>query len=169
MPLPPLNPPPHTGKPIFDRWALELWRKVGEAAAMPSESIAANVVKNQTNDGMADSIDAGSSATVRVYGPGGVGSNWSRYRNAALVKTHAAVTFTGKAYATRFYIGYDTRLNTWTISTAFKDVTADNMIVFSVKTVDAGGGGGVSGGGGAAVGQTGGTDSTDRAGYGLLL
>jgi D-arabinose 1-dehydrogenase-like Zn-dependent alcohol dehydrogenase len=163
----------------------ELYRKIGQATDLAAVSVsgksanitgilasvnaAPNLVKNSTNDGTADSIDAGADATVRVYGPGGVGSSWTRYRNAASVATHAAVTFTGKAYSTRFYLGYDVLLNNWTISTALKDVTGDSMITFSVKTVASGGAGGIAGGGGTGAGGSGGADASDRAGYGLLL
>ncbi len=175
----PLNPPPITGNKAFDAWARELYLKIGQATNKAPVSISGdadgtsanitgilasahaspNLVRNITNDGTADSIDAGADATVRVYGPGGVGSNWSAYRNGGLLASYAAVTFTGKAYSTRYYIGFDTSLSSWTISTAFKDVTGDNMIVFSVETVAAGGGGGLSGGGAPALGGTGGYKS----------
>ena len=184
MPLPALNPPPKTGNRVLDQWNYELWRKLGEATltaplsvtgtsqnitgVLASANASPNLIKNSSNDGKSDSIDAGSNATVRVYGPGGVGSNWNHYRNKVSVGTYAAVTFTGKAYATRYYIGYDTALNTWTISTSFKDVTGDAMVVFSVLTVSAGGGGGSSGGGGAGAGGEGGVGG-DGGGYGLLL
>lgn len=177
----PLPPPPQ----IFDRalnaWLRQLYEKIGKATdAIPvkstnitgtlaSANAAINLLKNVSNDATADSVDAGADATVRVYGPGGVGSNWNRFRNGVLVATHAAVTFTGKAYSMRFYIGFDTVLSTWMISTAYKDVTGDNMVVFSVKSVASGGGGGVGGGGGTGSGGSGGTDTSDRGGYGVFL
>ncbi len=181
----PLNYPPLTGNRALDRWFQELWRKLGESrdtaplsvsgksanitGILASANAAPNLVKNTTNDATADSIDAGSDATVRVYGPSGVGANWTRYRNSAAVGTHAAVTFTGKAYSTRYYIGLNTVTASWTISTAFKDVTGDNMVTFSVKTPAAGGLGAVGGGGAGGTGGSGGADASDRAGYGLLL
>ncbi len=177
MALPPLHPPPRgplVGKDgilsgPWAQWFEVLYRKLGEAGKVPSESVSPNLLKNVTNDAVANSIDAGSSATVRVYGPGGVGSNWNRYRDALLIATHAAVTFTGKAYSTRYYIGYDSVQNTWVISTAYKDVTADQMVIFSVKTVDAGGAGGSGGGGGQAEGGSGGFNPAGDGGYGLIL
>lgn len=176
----PLPPPPQ----IFDRalnaWLRQLYEKIGKATdAIPvkstnitgvlaSANAAPNVAKNTSNDATADSVDAGSNATVRVYGPGGVGSNWSRFRNGASVASHAAVTFTGKAYSTRFYVAFDTALNTWIISTSYKDTTGDNMIQFSVLTVASGGGGGSSGGGGTGSGGEGGVDSGGLPGRGFL-
>lgn len=175
----PLPPPPLTGDRALDAWNRELYRKIGQATIeapikalnitgqLASANASPNLVKNSTNDAKADSIDAGASATVRVYGPGGVGSNWSRYRNAALVQTHAAVTFTGKSYTTRYYIAFDTVLNTWTISTDFKNVTGDNMVTFSVLTVDPGGAGGAAGGGQSGAGGSGGVGS-EGGGYGII-
>jgi len=179
----PLNPPPLTGNRAFDSWARELYRKLGQATdtapvsvsgksanitgILASANAAPNLVKNSTNDGTSDSIDAGTDATVRVYGPGGVGSNWSRYRNGAAVASHAAVTFTGKAYATLYYVAFDTALNSWVISTSYKDVTGDNQVIFSVLTVNGGGTGGSSGGGGAGTGGSGGVGG-GGGGYGIF-
>ena len=177
MSLPHLPAPPRF--PIVDKDGmltpearereLRLWRKLGEYREIPSESIVPNGIKNITNDATADSIDAGTSATVRVYGTGGVGSSWSRYRNKILIATHAAVSFTGKAYETRYYMEFNILTGVWTISTTYRDVIGDNSVQFSVKTVASGGGGGVSGGGGSGSGGSGGVDSGGGSGYGLVL
>ncbi len=177
----PLPPPPITGQRTFDSWARELYRAIGgasDSALLRSENItgilasanaAPNLVKNTTNDATADSIDAGSDATVRIYGPGGVGSNWTRYRNGVAIASHAAVTFIGKSYATRYYIGFNTLIGSWLISTSYKDVTGDYMVVFSVLTVSAGGAGGASGGGSGGSGGTGGVGGGGFSGYGFIL
>ncbi len=180
----PLSPPPFTGDRVLHSWLQDLYKAVGEATDTAKFSVAGtsnnitgilasanaspNIVKNMTNDATGDSIDAGADATVRVYGPAGLGSNWTRYRNGAQVGAHPAVTFTGKAYSTRYYIGFNPTTGSWTISTAFKNVTGDSLVTFSVQTVAAGGGGGISGGGGSGAGGSGGVGG-GGSGYGLLL
>ena len=46
---------------------------------------------------------AGSSATVRIYGMGGVGSSWTRYTGQG-TQTFPAGTITGLAYSTTYYV-----------------------------------------------------------------
>src|SRR2546421_4826081 len=46
---------------------------------LPSTSAAANMTVNTSNNATVDSIDAGSSATIRVYGPGGAANSWTRF------------------------------------------------------------------------------------------
>ncbi len=181
MALPHLPAPPDDlGSAAGKRWMQLLWRKLGEfsdeapikaaniTGILASANAAPGIIRNLTNDATIDSVDAGASATVRVYGPGGVGSNWNRYRNLALAGSPAAVQFTGKAYSTRYYAALDTVTLQWTISTQLKDVTGDNMVIFSLLTKDAGGGGGASGGGASAAGGSGGVGASG-GGYGMLL
>ncbi len=51
-------------------------RGVVSAGLMSSAATASNLALNQSNFATIDSIAAGSSATVRIYGSGGVGTSW---------------------------------------------------------------------------------------------
>src|SRR2546421_278997 len=106
---------------------------------------------------------------IVVNGPGGAGSNWNLYRNGSLISSYASATFTGKAYNTRYYLGFDVVTQLWTVSLSYKDTTGDNMVQFSVQTnTSNGAGGGTGGGGGGADGGTGG-ELGGRPGFGGIL
>ena len=112
-----------------------------------------NLPLNYTNNATVDSIDAGSSATLRIYGMGGVGSSWTRYTGQG-TQTLPAGTITGLAYSTTFYV-------VWT-GTAYQASTSltnsvNDSYIFAGKptTVAAGGSGGSSGGGGGTAGNGG--------------
>lgn len=108
-----------------------------------------------TNDSTVDSVDAGASATVRVYGSGGVGSAWNLklgYGNTTQTKSQLAQTFTGKSYTTKYYCYWNG--SSFILATTFFDVLPDGYwLVGTVTTVAAGGGGGSSGGGGSDGGK----------------
>lgn len=112
-----------------------------------------NLPLNYTNNATVDSIDAGSSATVRVYGMGGVGSSWTRYTGQG-TQTFPAGTITGLAYSTTYYVVWTG--SAYVASTSLPSAISDGY-VFAGKptTVAAGGTGGLPGGGGLIAGSGG--------------
>jgi hypothetical protein len=86
-----------------------------------------------------------------------------------LIATYPATSFAGKAYATTYYLGFDTATEAWTITTDYSEVTGDTMIVFAVRTHDSNGvtGAGSSGGGSGGDGGTGGSDFDGGSGGGF--
>ncbi|HVB35390.1 MAG TPA: hypothetical protein VNJ52_13600 [Patescibacteria group bacterium] len=123
-----------------------------------SNDILANAPSNAVNNATADSIDAGSSATVRVYGPGGIGSSWTQdYGQGA--RAFPAGTITGLAYATTYYIAWDTARQMFVAGANLSEVISDSYaFVGKLTTVASGGVGGSSGGGGASFGPGGCTE-----------
>ena len=76
------------------------------AAATPpvlytSAALPANVSGNTTNTATIDSVDAGTSALVRIYGPGGVGTSYSRLTGYGSL-TRPNGTISGLAYSTMY-------------------------------------------------------------------
>jgi len=119
-----------------------------------SSGLAANVPLNSTNSATVDSIDAGSSATIRIYGPGGVGSAWQRFSGQG-TDTFPAGSITGLAYSTPYYVVWDGAA--YQALTQQSQVMNDSYVfVGRPTTVASGGGGGSSGGGGASGGGNGG-------------
>jgi hypothetical protein len=118
-----------------------------------SNNIQPNLPLNSTNNATVDSIDAGSSATARIYGPGGVGSAWMRFSGQGTTSFPAG-SITGLAYSTAYYV-------MWTGSayqafTQLSQALVDSYVfVGKVTTVASGGGGGSSGGGGTGGGNGG--------------
>lgn len=80
--------------------------KVGVIGQLPSSKMHSNTALNTTNNATVDSIDAGASATVRVYGTGGVGSSWISYKGAEQTIMNPG-TISGLAYSTVFYVYWD--------------------------------------------------------------
>jgi hypothetical protein len=113
-----------------------------------SGSIPVNVPSNQTNDCTIDSIDAGASATIRIYGPSGVGNGYTAYKGYGN-ESRPYSTITGKSYTTKYYIYYNgsTHLATTSLFSVLPDGYEQTG---SVTTVAGGGGGGTSGGGGSS-------------------
>ena len=115
---------------------------------------APNDPTNSTNFATVDSIDAGASATARIYGTGGVGSAWMKATGFGVTENFPAGAITGLAYSTSYFV-------MWTGSnyqafTAFVNAIPDNFVfVGNVTTVASGGGGGSSGGGGGGGGSGG--------------
>ena len=118
-----------------------------------SSNLPLNVPLNSTNNASVDSIDAGSSATIRIYGPGGVGSSWMRFSGQG-TETYPAGSITGLAYSTTYYVVW-----TGTAYLAFaqqSQAVADSYVfVGRPTTVASGGSGGSSGGGGTGGGNGG--------------
>ena len=119
-----------------------------------SGNLSVNVPLNSTNNATVDSVDAGSSATIRIYGPGGVGSSWMRFSGQG-TETYPAGSITGLAYSTSYYV-------VWSGSAYFaftqqSQVMSDSYVfVGKPTTVASGGGGGSPGGGGGSGGGNGG-------------
>jgi hypothetical protein len=70
------------------------------AASQPNLSL------NQSNFATVDSVAAGGSATVRVYGSGGVGTSWTSILGTTS-KVIPAGTILNVAYASNLYVAYD--------------------------------------------------------------
>lgn len=125
----------------------------GDSSLLPPLSVA-----NATNFATVDSIDAGLSATIRIYGAaGGVGTSWQRQNGYGKLQAFPSGTLVGQAYATTFYV---MRITTpgggYVALTALPDTLIDSYIfVGKVTTVASGGAGGVSGGGGVNGGPGG--------------
>jgi len=124
-----------------------------------STSAAPNMALNSSNNATVDSVDAGSSATIRVYGPTGVGASWIRFDGQTGQTTIPSGTITGRLYATTYWVVYaaDNGYVTYT-SSQFNGVLTDQVLwAGKMTTVSAGGGGGSSGGGrGTGGGSNGG-------------
>ncbi len=120
-----------------------------------SADLPPNPPANTTNQATVDSIDAGSSATIRIYGTGGVGTSWTRATGFG-TQTYPAGTITGKSYTTTYYIVYDTSTAAYVAQLNAPDVMPDKYVwVGKLTTVAAGGTGGTSGGGGSGGGSGG--------------
>jgi hypothetical protein len=119
-----------------------------------SNGLPANAPLNSTNNATVDSVDAGSSATIRIYGPGGVGSSWTRFTGQG-TDTFPAGSITGLAYSTAYYVVWSG--SAYLAFTQQSDAMNDRYVfVGKPTTVGSGGGGGSSGGGGGSSGSNGG-------------
>jgi hypothetical protein len=122
---------------------------------------ATNDPSNTTNHATVDSIDAGSSATARIYGVGGVGTSWTRRNGFGTFPVFPAGTITGLAYSTNYYVMWTGPTPTYpgAAYAAFSllpNALPDNFVFAGlVTTVAAGGSGGSSGGGGGGGGAKG--------------
>jgi len=122
--------------------------------AVGSSGLAQNVPLNSTNSATVDSVDAGSSVTMRIYGPGGLGSAWQRFSGQG-TDTFPAGSITGLAYSAPYYV-------VWTGSaylayTQQSEAMHDSYVfVGRPTTVASGGSGGAPGGGGSSGGGNGG-------------
>jgi hypothetical protein len=121
-----------------------------------STSVAPRSVLN-TNNATADSIDAGASATIRIYGLGGVGSSYTRFDGQGNQITTAGASILGAAYTTQYAIVLNSLLTHLAFPTAtqYLQTIADAFFyIATITTVAAGGTGGSSGGGGSTGGGT---------------
>jgi len=126
-----------------------------------STSAAPNMTVNTSNNATVDSIDAGASATIRVYGPGGAGNSWTRFDGQGGQTTVPAGTLTGKSYGTTYWVVYasDTGYSAYPLN-QFNSVLNDQVLwAGKMTTVNAGGGGGTQGGGGGTGGGSNGGGS----------
>lgn len=124
-----------------------------------SNDILQNAPSNAVNNATVDSVDGGNgAATVRVYGPGGVGSSWMQSYGQG-TRTFPAGTISGLAYSTAYYVVWDTVGQAYLAYTSLEQTMADTYVFAGqVTTVAAGGTGGTSGGGGANYGPGGCTE-----------
>lgn len=107
---------------------------------------------NINNDATIDSVVDGSTADIRIYGPGGVGTAWDNYTGQGNT-TYPAATLTGFAFSTGYTVIYDLGTSSYAAYTNFNDTLSDSYLtVGSVLTVSSGGTGGGSGGGGGGTG-----------------
>ena len=118
-----------------------------------SANLPMNVPLNSTNNATVDSVDAGSSATIRIYGPGGLGSSWMRFSGQG-TEWYPAGTITGLAYSTSYYVVW-TGSSYLAVTGQSQAVSDSYVFVGRPTTVSAGGGGGSSGGGGTGGGNGG--------------
>ena len=121
-----------------------------------SADLPPNAPGNSTNYATVDSIDAGSNATIRVYGTGGVGTSWTAqfgYGSA----TYPSASLTGYAYTTKYWVLYNTQSTSYVVTASFPSTMPDGLVFAgSVTTCASGGGGGTGGGGGGTGGGHGG-------------
>ncbi len=73
---------------------------------MSSAATASNLSLNQSNYATVDSVANGSTATVRVYGSGGVGTSWTSILGNSS-KVIASGTIMNVAYATNGFVVWD--------------------------------------------------------------
>lgn len=131
------------------------------AVLFTSASVPENVPSNTTNTATVDSIDAGTSATARIYGPGGVGTDYYRLTGYGNLDRPSG-TVAGLAYATVYCVVWTG--TAYLAVTTYPETLQDGYeLVGAVTTVAMGGGGGVSGGGGDN-GGIGGSPAGARAG-----
>jgi hypothetical protein len=76
------------------------------AGLMSSATTASNLSLNQSNYATVDSVAAGGSATVRVYGSGGVGTSWTSILGNSS-KVIASGTIMNVAYSTNGFVVWD--------------------------------------------------------------
>jgi hypothetical protein len=94
---------------------------------------------NSTNFATVDSIDAGSNATIRIYGSGGVGTSWTRQVGSTTEGPFPSGNITGLSYNTKYNIMYDG--TQFFAFTAFPSTLPDNLkFVGSLTTVPSSGG-----------------------------
>jgi hypothetical protein len=107
-----------------------------------------NAQVNTTNFATVDSVDSGTSATARIYGTGGVGSNWTRPTGYGQQQVYPSGSVVGLAYSTKYTILWTGTM--YIAATTTAGTLPDQYVpVGLVTTVAAGGGGGTTGGGGS--------------------
>lgn len=127
--------------------------KAGVIGPLGSAKINQNVMFNYTNNATVDSIDNGTNATVRVYGPSGVGTTWHQIIGSAIGPERPAFSGT-TAYNQDTWVYYDG--TAFHITTIPSQTLADGLLFCAkLHTVSAGGGGGTTGGGGSTGGSGG--------------
>jgi hypothetical protein len=77
-----------------------------DAGLQSSSATASNLSLNQSNYATVDSVANGTAATVRIYGPGGVGTSWTRIVGSAS-QVIPAGTILNVAYGSNAYVAYD--------------------------------------------------------------
>lgn len=107
-----------------------------------SSNLPPNTTANQVSTGFIDSFDAGSNATIRIYGPGGPGTSWTKYFGYGTA-TRPAGSVTGLAYATNYYVLFQIQAQVYLASTTYTDTLPDGYEwVATLQTAPSAGGGG---------------------------
>lgn len=126
------------------------------SGSLTSLKVNTNVTSNFTNNATVDSIDNGTNATIRIYGPGGVGTTWNQFLSTQMSQNYPAGTLTG-AYSTSYAIMFNPLTGIFTANTTGFGTLPDGLIFAgTLMTVAHGGGGGTGGGGGSGGGSGGG-------------
>lgn len=144
-----------------------------QSGALRSTSMLANPQLNISNFATVDSIDNGVNATIRVYGPGGVGTSFQRIVGSSHVgpdgtpnTVYPAGTLVGFTYNFDYYVMFDTVTLLYSVvdpAANYPDTLPDtSAFVGTLHTVSAGGGGGTGGGGGNGGGGGGGRTKENR-------
>jgi hypothetical protein len=118
-------------------------------SSIESRGINPNSPYNINNDATIDSVvdGDGTTADIRVYGPGDVGTSWDNYTGSGSA-TYPATTITGEAFTTTYYVVIDTTTGDYYALTDYNDSLSDNYLtVGSTTTIASGGTGGTTGGG----------------------
>lgn len=140
-------------------WVTESGYVVSDTtSSILSTGINPNSPYNINNDAMLDSIvDAdGTTADIRIYGPGGVGTAWDNYAGQGST-TYPAGTIAGVPFATMYWVVYDTVGLDYLSFSDYNDTLLDiYLAVGSLTTIASGGSGGQSGGGSGSTGGSGG-------------
>ena len=149
--------------------AVSVWVEVDSETVSSSGTIIStgslnpNSPANTYNNAKIDSLVEGGAATIRIYGPGGDGSSWSRYAGAVAIVEPAA-HITGLTFSTVYYVVYNVPQNTFLPLTAYTASLDDDFYYIGTYTTCAdtytgtggGGGGGTGGGGTGGDGGSGG-------------
>ncbi|HEY6349686.1 MAG TPA: hypothetical protein VI636_09775 [Candidatus Angelobacter sp.] len=122
-----------------------------------STSGAPRMAANNTNNATVDSVDNGDGTdTIRIYGPGGVGSTFTEYDGQGNQHTIPSGTIGGAAQSTFYQVVYSTTtgFHAFPNATQYTSSIADQYYIISgsLKTVASGGAGGQTGGGGSSGG-----------------
>jgi hypothetical protein len=130
-----------------------------------------NIPSNITNNLTIDSVESGGVVSVRVYGPGGVGTSGTATLGNGVTYTISPITFVGMAASTAYYLYWNPPSDMDYLVTMSGMVTAvedGNLPLGSVVTCDTTGAGGITGGGasgGLGGPKTGVVDITGTATY----
>lgn len=155
------------GRRYFDT----LWKKLGSAGQIPTESVDSSVVFNASNDAVVTWQDVDASAGKVV-----VANGWHRYEgdNSTLgyrtLGPFAGVEFS-KPYNAIYYVSYDPRTGQYTCSTDYRSTLKNGLyFVGACQANNAfSGTGATAGGGGTATSGTGGTGNIATGERGFLL
>ncbi len=153
---------------VWQRYLQDQWRKLGQASndapinsknitgILSSLNLNPNGILNSTNYCTVDSVDNGTTATIRCYGVGGVGTTWTRQVGSSTFGPYPALSQAGAAYTTDYYVMFNPSVPSFVITTNFADILPDGYFwCGKVTTVNSGGGGGTPGGGGSSGGHGG--------------
>lgn len=174
-----LPPPPRGLPPEISNWLNLVFDSLGRSSGnsplnsdnitgvLESQNLVPGAGLNRTNN--ITILPRSDGAGADAYGPGGIGSAGTLYRNKVAAGSIEPAGFEGLDPTTFYYAAWDVDTQSWDISQSYVDVTGDNQVVFAFQTTDAGGVGGTSGGGGTGSGGDGGIEpGSGLGGRGVL-